>query len=337
VPQPPATPPTTPPATLAAPVAWLRHHPRDWRAGTIDVAGLSAAAGALAARPGFEAAMRHFADGWQAGYDATPVLGSVMRNNARYVLLLACLWLDHQRDPGQPGVSITPGRLLEFYARLDHRLVEGGSSRIKTILAHARTAGLLQPCAGHGDMRLRPLEPTPLLRRAMAGYVQGFLSGIAPTLPLPVPPQQMVDTPGFVPELFSYRMLPLLHERFSINQGLPALTWITNREKGYPQLLSLVRQMHTQPDGQVLTTGWPQQIATRVGVSRNSARNFLLAAVEQGWLAPAGEHRWALLPGFHAELLQWMGREFLWMHTLAVAAWRVCAGVVQAPAAVSRR
>ena len=312
---------------LPAPVPWLRHHPRDWRAGTLDIPGLTAAAAALSQQPDFADGMRQFADGWQAGYNATPVLGSVMRNNARYVLLLACLWLDHQRDASLPGVSITPGRVLDFYARLDHRLVEGGASRIKTILAHARVAGLLQPAPGPGDARLRPLEPTPLLRRAMAGYVQGFLGGIAPTLPLPATPQQMVDTPGFVAELFTYRMLPLLHERFAITQGLPAMNWITNREKGYPQLLSLVRHMQVQPDGQVHTMGWPQQIAERVGVSRGSARNFLLAAVEQGWLEPLGPRQWRLRPAFHAELLQWMGREFLWMHTLAVAAWRVCVAV----------
>ena len=74
----------------------------------------------------------------------------------------------------------------------------------------------------------------------------------------------------------------------------------------------------------MLTEGWPQQIAARVGVSRGSARNFLLAAVDQGWLDPLGPRRWRMRPAFHAELLQWMGREFLWMHTLAVAAWRVC-------------
>jgi hypothetical protein len=323
---------------LLPPVPWLRDHPRHWRAGTLDVPGLTAAAAALSQRPGFEAAMHQFADGWQAGYNATPVLGSVMRNNARYVLLLACLWLDHQRDASQPGVSITPGRVLDFYARLDHRLVEGGTSRIKTILAHARVAGLLQPGPGPGDARLRPLEPTPLLRQAMAGYVQGFLGGIAGALPLPATPQQMVEVPGFVPELFTYRMLPLLLERFAITQGLPAMNWITNREKGYPQLLSLVRHMQTQPDGQVLTEGWPQQIAARVGVSRGSARNFLVAAVEQGWLEPLGPRRWRMRPAFHAELLQWMGREFLWMHTLAVAAWRVCVDAGPgAPAAATLR
>lgn len=315
---------------LAAPVSWLAHHPRDWRAGTLDVAGLTAAAAELAAQPGFEGAVRHFADCWQQGYDATPVLRSVMRNNARYVLLLACLWLDHQRDPAQPEVSITPSRVLEFYERLDRRLIEGGVSRIKTILAHARAADLLRPSAGLGDARLRPLEPTPLLRRAMGGYVLGFLRGISPTLPLPVTPEFMVGTPGFVPELFTYRMLPLLHERFSINQGLPALTWITNREKGYPMLLALLRTLQTQPDGRVQVYGVPQAIAERVGISRGTARNFLQAALENAWLAPVGEHDWHLQPAFHAEVMQWMGREFLWMHTLAVAAWRVSVGEPEA-------
>jgi DNA-binding IclR family transcriptional regulator len=62
-------------------------------------------------------------------------------------------------------------------------------------------------------------------------------------------------------------------------------------------------------------------MAERAGVSRGTVRNFLVTAREQGWIAPAGEHAWLLLPAFHAELMQWMGREFLWMHTLACAAW----------------
>jgi hypothetical protein len=206
--------------------------------------------------------------------------------------------------------------------------------RIKTILAHACVAGLLQPCTGPGDARLRPREPTPLLRRAMAGYVHRFLTGIGPTLALPVPPRQMVDTPGFVPELFTRRMLSLLHARFAITQGLPAMNWITNREKGDPQLLSLVRHMQTRAEGEVHAEGWPQQTAQRAGVSRGSARNFLVAPVEQGWIDPLGPHRGRMQPAFHAELLQWMGREFLCMHTLAVAAWHVCMpqGVPATPA-----
>jgi hypothetical protein len=321
---------------LAPPVPWLAHHPRDWRAGTVDVRGLTAAAAALAAQPGFQGAVRHFADCWQQGYDATPVLRSVMRNNARYVMLLACLWLDHRRVPAQPEISITSSRVVEFYERVDHRLIEGGTSRIKTILAHARAAHLLQPSPGAGDARLRPVEPTPLLHRAMGGYVLGFLRGIAPTLALPVSPEFMVATPHFVPELFTYRMLPLLHERFSINQGLPALTWITNREKGYPMLLALLRTMQTQADGRVLVCGVPQAMAARVGVSRGTARNFVQTALERGWMTQEREHEWALSPAFHAEVMQWMGREFLWMHTLAVAAWRVSVRDTAAPMPATR-
>ena len=263
---------------------------------------------------------------WQQGYDASPVLNSVMRNNARYVLLLACLWLDHVRDPALPGVSVTAGRMLEFYKRIDRGLVAGGPSRIKTILGHVRAAGLLQPSTGAGaiDARRRPLEPTPALRQAMAAYVAGFLRGIAPVLPLPAAPTLMVQTPGFIGELFTYRLAALLHERFSINQGLPALTWVTNREKGYALLLSLVRHLKLHGDGTAQVAGVPQQMADIAGISRGTARNFLMMFVEQGWMVADAGHAFMLQPVFLAQLMQWMGREFVWMHTLACAAYAAC-------------
>ena len=307
------------------PARWLRHHQRHWQAGTLDVAGLTEAASALSRQPGFELALRHFALSWQQGYDASPVLNSVMRNNARYVLLLACLWLDHVRDPALPGISVTPGRVLGFYERIDRGLVVGGPSRIKTILGHVRAAGLLQPSASPGDTRLRPLEPTPALRQAMAAYVVGFLHGIAPVLPLPAAPEAMVATPGFIGELFTYRLAALLHDRFSINQGLPALTWVTNREKGYPLLLSLVRHLRLHGDGTAQVAGVPQQMAAIAGISRGTARNFVLACIEQGWMLPGADHTYTLQPVFVSQLMQWMGREFVWMHTLACAAWTLTA------------
>jgi hypothetical protein len=303
------------------PAPWLRHQPADWQPGTLDRAALTAAAHALATQPGFELAVRRFALCWHAGYTSSPVLVSVMRNNARYVLLLACLWLDHRRDPRMPDVSVTPGRMFDFYERIDRQLVVGGLSRIKAILGHVRAAGLLQPSAGSGDARRRPLEPTPALRQTMAGYVAGFLRGVAPVLPLPASSQRMVAAPGFVGELFSYRLSALLHDRFAINHGLPAMTWITNREKGYPLLLSLLRGVRPQADGSALVHGVPQDMADFAGISRGTARNFLQVCVQQGWIVPQPGHEWRLTAAFWAEILQWMGREFVWMHTLACAAW----------------
>ena len=313
-------------APLPPPAPWLRHHPQQWQAGTLDISALSADAHALSQQPGFDLALRHFALCWQQGYDSSPVLNSVMRNNARYVLLLACLWLDHVRDPALPGVSVTPGRVLGFYERIDRSLVVAGPSRIKTILGHVRAAGLLQPSARThvGDARKRPLEPTPALRQAMAAYVAGFLRGLTPVLTLPAAPEVMVTTPGFIGELCTYRLAALLHERFFINQGLPALTWVTNRDKGYPLLLCLVRHLSLHGDGTAQVAGVPQQVAHIAGISRGTARNFLLGCIEHGWMVAGPDHSYTLQPVFVAQLMQWMGREFVWMHTLACAAYAVC-------------
>jgi hypothetical protein len=104
-----------PPQARPSPVVWLRHHPGDWRQGTLDVPALTAAANELTAHHGFDQSVRHFATCWQQAYDADPVLTAVMRNNLRYVQLLACLWLDHVRDPQAPHLSVTPGRICLLY------------------------------------------------------------------------------------------------------------------------------------------------------------------------------------------------------------------------------
>lgn len=306
---------------LEPPAPWLRHHPHDWRPGTLDVAGLHAAADALSRRPGFLGEVRHFAACWQAAYDGNPVLVSAMRNNARYVLMVACLWLDHVRDPTCPGDSITRARLLAFYDRLGRGLVTASPWRVKDMLAAARASGLLQPAPRTLDSRVHPLEPSPALHQAMADWVTGFLRGVAPVLPLPTPPERLVQRPGVVGEIFRYRLSALLEDRYAINQGLPALRWITDREKGYHLFLSLMRGAEPQPDGQVVARAVPQHLADRAGLARNTARNFLQACVQQGWLAPAPGHRLVFSPAFQAEALQWFGREFVWMHTLAVVAW----------------
>ena len=97
------------PFPLHPPVAWLRHPPQQWQDGTLDVARLSAAAMALSQQPGFDLALRHFALCWQQGYESSPVLNSVIRNSARYVLLLigrsaqACGAPPEHAPPARPG------------------------------------------------------------------------------------------------------------------------------------------------------------------------------------------------------------------------------------------
>ncbi len=312
---------------IESPVPWLRHHPSCWRKGTLDLPGLRSAADALRAQPGFASAVRHFATRWQAAYDASPVLTTVMRDNARYAMLVACLWMDHVRDPLHPADCITSSRLITFYGRVGCDLVTASPSRVKAMLGHARARGLLQSAPGPGDARRRPLEPTAALRDAMAGWVAGFLHGIGTLLPLPVTPEAMVARPGFIGELFTYRVTALLEDRFSINQGLPAIRWITDHEKGYHLFLSLMRGLQLQPDGTALTTAIPQALADHAGVSRSTARNFLQACMRQGWIAPGPGHGLVLKPAFVDEALHWMGLEFVWMHALALAAWHRLAGV----------
>lgn len=303
--------------------AWLRHHPADWVPGTLDRAALQAAATALQLQPGFDADARHFAIHWQAAYDSSTTLHAVMRDTPRYLLLVACLRLAHTHaGSGDGQAGITPTRLTHFLTGGGRQLASISPSRVKVMLGHAKAHGLLQPVAGRGDARLHPLEPTPRLQGAMALWVTGFLHGIAPRMPLPCTPEAMVATPGFVGELFTYRLAGFVEDRFILSEGLPALRWIMDRTKGYHLFLSLMRRLQRQPDGTALTLAPPAALAAQSRVSRATVQNLLKGCQQQGWLTQdSTPQQWRLSAGFTTEALHWMALEFLWMHGLAVAAW----------------
>jgi hypothetical protein len=62
-------------------------------------------------------------------------------------------------------------------------------------------------------------------------------------------------------------------------------------------------------------------MAARAGVARTTARNFIAASIASGWIVPGPGHRLVLAPAFVDEAMHGFGLEFIWMHTLATAAW----------------
>ena len=302
--------------------AWLRRHPAQWAAGTLDRSALLSAANALCVQPGFDAAARHFAKCWQAAYTGNPVLTSVMRNTARYLLLVACVRMDHLRGPALSGVEITPGRLIEFLTSGGRELASVSPSRVKAIIGHARAHGLLRSLSGPGDARQHPLEVTEKLRVAMGDWVAGFLRGIAPLRPLPAAPEEMVAMPGFIGELFTYRLAAFVEDHFILSELVPELRWIMDRERGYYLFLSLLRAMKLQADGSAVACCVRASMAAHAGLSRGTVRNFFEGCREQGWLQPEGaHHRLRLTPAFTRASLLWIALEFEWMDVLARSAW----------------
>jgi hypothetical protein len=306
----------------SGPTPWLHSHPAHWRPGTLDRDALHAAAAALRGEPGFEGAVRHFAAEWLDAFAANHALRAVMRNAPRYLLLIACLRLHHLRDPADPTSGITPGRVLAFYEAAGRPLVTAGASRVKVMLAHARAAGMLQPMPGLAGTRHVVLQPTPRLEQAMAAWVEAFLRGLSPMLPLPAPPAQMATLPGLVGELFTYRTSGVVHDRFNLNERVPPLRRLMDRERGYLVFLELMRELVLQAGGSASALATAQGLAQRTGLSRGTVRTMLLEGEHEGWWQRAASGPALLLqPAFVDHALLWMGLEFVWMQGLAVAAW----------------
>jgi hypothetical protein len=312
----------------AGPVpAWLRAPPHLWQPGTLDRDALHAAADELARSPGFATAAAGFAVSWQAAYDGNATLRAVMRNSARYMFLVTCMYMHHCRRADDPGAGITVSRIIESYRGKERFGTVASPSRVKAFVAHCRQRGLLRPVCvpaaqAAGDARVRLLEPTPRLESSLGDWTLGFLRGIAPVLRLPAPPEVMLRQPGFVGELFSYRVSALVQDGFALPERHPLMQWIMSRERGYHVFLSLVREMRVLADGSALADIQPAVLARRAAVSRGTVLNLLDGCERQDLLVREGAcRRLHLQPAFVERSLQWIALEFLWMHGLAVAAW----------------
>ena len=307
---------------------WLRRPPHAWQPGLLDRAALQQAAASLAAKPGFDAVARRFAQCWIDTQDSQPALRTVLRNSSRYLMLVACLVLHHGRDPADPLSGITPGRVHDFFERQARGRVDAGASQIKAMLGHARVHGLLQERPGTGDARFRPLAPTPLLEGAMQRWVAGFLQAMDGCLPLPAASDDMAGVPGLVGEVFTYRLAALTHDRFVLTEGQDATAWLMSRDRGYRLFLHLVRLMQVQPDGSaVVSTGF-NDLAALARVSRGTVRNLFLELHAQGWFSGGPASQQLVIDQAHVRLaLHWVALELVWMHGLASAAWERLASV----------
>lgn len=312
------------PATNEWVPPWLRRDPQPWLPGTLDRDALLAAAAALARRPDFVPVAQGFAASWLNTQDSNPELRAVLRNSARYSLLVLCQVLHHRRDPADPLSGITPGRVLEMFDRVSRRRIEAGESQVKTILAHARSQGLLAPRAGPGDARFRPLEPTERLTRAMQQWVAGFLRPVEGVLPMPLPADALSATPGLVGAVFSARVAAQDVDGFVLIDTHEAMRWMMSRDRGYRLFMHLVRALSFHADGCASVTLSAAELARRAQVARATVSRLLDDLRGYGWLEPEREAGGVIaMDAPHVALaLQWIALELVWMHGLAMVAWR---------------
>ena len=194
----------------------------------------------------------------------------MLRNTARYLLLVSSVVMHHRRDPSDPRSGITSSRVQEFFRQDLRGTFATSASQVKAMLAHARLHDLLQPVAGSGDSRYRPLEPSPRLIGILQDWVQAFLVATEGVdgLPLPASPAAMAARPGLVGEVFSYRIAALTEDRFILWQGIDALKWVIPRDYGYRVFLHMVAAMVPDPDGSMRVPLTVTELARRAWARR---------------------------------------------------------------------
>lgn len=300
--------------------AWLRRHPQDWQAGTLDRAALYARAEALYASPQHLASARQLASQLLSFLDGMAVARRVVRDMPMYMLLSASMYLHHRRDAADPDSGVSLKSLRTLFTHPDRPGTYAGDTHLRDMLAWARLSGLLQRVpAVAGARRVQRFEPTELMQDMFRGWLLAFMRGsaqlLAPPAPLDAPPSAHAAF-----EVLSYRISGYLRDGFVLTERHPFIQQLMMRRHGYHVFLSLVEGLH-EHDGVLTAPVSVSALAQRFDVARGTVRNTLALAQQSGHLRFDSAAGWVTLdPQFAQQTLRWMALEALWMNGLTAAA-----------------
>jgi hypothetical protein len=290
-------------------VSWLRHHPSQWQADTLDRAALREASARLRQVPRFPEAAQSLARNMLSAFESHRAVSQLMNQHGRFAFLAIVMSLHHTRDLNDSGSGVTYSRIRE--------LLEGGglasASRIKVMLKLARARGQLRAVAS-ADKRLRVLEPTQSLVKPAAIWLNGLLQATEMIKPLPSSPDQLTARPSFIGAVLSYNVNAYAHSKFALHEDYPEIRALMSHEYGYLVLMSLLAGLRRSQTGEATSRLPIGDFAQRFSASRGTVRNLLQLAQQEGWLTMAarGGHEVTLEAKFADTLEAWAALEMEW-------------------------
>lgn len=296
---------------------WLRNHPAQWQAGTLDRDALHAQADELAQSAGHIERCRHLAREMLSVIDGLDVARQVVHDTPAYLLLVCAMTLQHRHRAGGPGITLTA--LGDLFARGEPDRRFAGESHLRAMLAQMQAMGLLEAAPQAGDRRVHRLQPTALLEDMFNLWVRAFLRVGTPDATRRWQGSALPAT-HWTYEVLDYRVTAWLEDGFVLNERFPLIREFMMHRHGYHVFLSLMEGLQVR-GGEASAPLSMAALGERFEVARGTVRNTVRIAEDAGHLvfdSRLGVAR--LRPAFLALALRWMAMELTWMHGLAAAA-----------------
>lgn len=226
--------------------------------------------------PRLREAMRSSAEGIVALHDRNPLLNRILNDRGRTAFGFFVLYLDATSDA--TGAGLTAARM----AALCQETGLCSRGRAKALLALMRWGGYLEPAAGRGDRRERPLAPTERMRELfLTRWRVQFtalraLGGTADTI------LARLDEPGFIAQL-AVRFGAAYRAGYRVLDHAPVVAPYCERDGGMIVLFALLSSAALGGRAPTAT-----ELARRFTLSRTHTLQILRDAEIAGLVVRAG-------------------------------------------------
>jgi hypothetical protein len=260
----------------------------------VDRAAIAAEAEANLRDPRFEEAAALYA---AAGIDPiaeNPRLGKLICQVARYTLAVAVLHLDATGGPNGEGATASNLRTMLTTGQF------ASDGWVKHGVRVFARAGYFDRFPASGDRRTIRVVPSEMMIRIAQEAIVPTLASIGVMAPLPLPAEELVRTPGFIPAMATHTIVPYLTDGFTSLEGFPEIRELVRRDYGWPVYCAIVASMRREPDGTIVAEVPALALSRRIGMSRNQSRYILETFREAGQIIEIGRggHRVTLAPHF---------------------------------------
>lgn len=290
---------------------FLSDAPSPTNSGTLlDTSRYSASVTTLAENPAMPQALRSLCEGLEGLFRGSRLLNLIVGDRGRVAIGWMALYLDAEREPGDPGTGLTVNRFKALCASTE--LCSPG--RAAAMLGVMRFAGYLEPAAH--SIRGMPLQLVPSGRflaqqrlrcekifEAMRHVAPEGASGLA-LMHHPDFPRHFIRGAG---DWFLAGGRPILEA--------PTLSVFAQRKAGFHVLFSLALSGGDEdtmpPEG--LVSLRVADCARRFTVSRTQVKDVLEQAKAEGLLLPsgAGAHSYLMSPALRRDCLRFAAAAFV--------------------------
>lgn len=243
----------------------------------MDVANdpLKDLAAAIAAHPGCDRAVLHYAQTLLAWRQGPRLLNKLVSSHARTQIISYIMYLHYSADPADPDSGPTYLKLLA----LTERRKDCGPRALKTALALLRLAGFVHVSPGTNDRRLRIYSPTEKMQEYFRQWYTRTLGALDCIVEGQDYAARVLRDRYFLADLVVASGQPYIERRIPVVSDFPDLFELFAIEGGFPMTAALiVARLRDEPYPS------PTSLAGQFGASASQMRNVLRKLSELGFV-----------------------------------------------------